>query len=168
MNLSYRSSSLVRVTLIGFAMVSSTLIATPALCQSEDSEPETPSIAEQVKGKWVLYRETPNGRFTTIKVHNGTESIVTSYDPNMNEVYSHRSEYTVDETGAACVFTYRNQKVLVGKDAGAVVPGPFSYLFRIDGERFLEVHGMMKGDKRNPSLTVWERLKDDPIKRPAT
>ena len=132
------------------------------------AEIETSSIAEQIKGKWVLYRETPNGRYMTIKVHNGTESIVTTYDPKLKEVYSHRSEYTLDDSGPVNVFTYRNKKVLTGRDAGAAVEGPVSYLFRIEGERFLEVHGMMKGDTRGPSLNVWERLKKDPIERPAT
>ena len=126
------------------------------------------SIAEQIKGKWVIYRESPQGKYMTIKVHNGRETIVTTYDPNLKEVYSHRSEYTLDDSGPVNVFTYRNKKVLVGRDAGATVEGPVSYLFRIDGERFLEVHGMMKEDTRGPSLNVWERLKKDPIERPAT
>lgn len=140
--------------------------ATAALEREDDVE--SPSIAEQIKRKWVIYRESPQGKYMTIKVHNGLETIVTTYDPNLKVVYSHRSEYTLDDSGPVNIFTYRNKKVLVGRDAGATQEGPVSYLFRIDGERFLEVHGMMKEDTRGPSLNVWQRLKKDPIERPVT
>ena len=45
------------------------------------------SIAEQIKGKWVIYRESPQGKYMTINVHNGRETIVTTYDPNLKPVY---------------------------------------------------------------------------------
>jgi hypothetical protein len=148
------------------------MVVTPnvltTICLADESDQATPTLAEKIKGKWVLYRETPQGRFMTIKIHNGSESIITTYDPSLKEVYAHRSDYIIDASGPANVFTYHNKKVLVGKGAGTVVPEHVSYLFRLDGERFLEVHGMMKNDTRKPSMTVWERLKEDPIKRPAT
>lgn len=137
---------------------------------ADDSSPKgsekADSVAEQIKGEWVSYRDTPNGRYMTIKEHTGDITLLTTYDPNQVAVYSHRSEYRIDDSGNVNIFRYRNQTVLVGPNAGAKDKRDKAYLFRIEGDRFIEVHGMMKGDQGMPSLKVWTRLKENPIPKP--
>lgn len=124
------------------------------------------SVAEQIRGEWVRYRDTPNGRYMTIKAHLADHTVVTTYDPNHKPVEAHRSEYRVDDTADVPVFRYRNKVVLIGLNAGAKDVRESAYLLRIDGDRFYEVHGMLPGDKGEPSLIVWERLKNNPIPKP--
>ena len=77
-----------------------------------------PDLAEQIRGEWVIYRDTPNGRYMTIKKHLGHQTEVTTYDPGNTAIHSHRSEYQLDVSGTAPIFRYRNREVLVGPDAG--------------------------------------------------
>jgi hypothetical protein len=145
----------------------------PVALNAVDDAPGTevdkkPNVAEQIKGEWVLYRNTPNGRFMTIKEHLGDQSVVTTYDPNNKPIQSHRSDYRIDASAAVSIFRYRNKVVLIGPNAGAKEERESAYIFRIDGDRFFEVHGMLTGDKVDPSLIVWERLKNNPIPKPQT
>lgn len=124
---------------------------------------KTPSVSDQIKGDWVHYQDTPNGRFMTIKEHLGDRTILTTYDPNQVAVYSHRSEYVVDESGEVPVFRYKNKVVLVGPNAGAKDPRESAYIFRVKADRFYVVHGMLPNDIQLPAVVVWERLKVNPI-----
>lgn len=126
-----------------------------------------PTVRERIKGEWVLYRETPNGRYMTIKQHHGDHTVVTTYDPKQNPVQSHRSEYTIDTSGDVPIFRYRNKVVLIGPNAGAKDKRESAYILRLDGDQFYEVHGMLPGDRGKPSLIIWERLKDNPVSKPA-
>jgi hypothetical protein len=124
------------------------------------------SAAEQIRGAWVRYRDTAEGRYTTIKEHFGDHTVVTTYDPQMKPVESHRSEYRVDEGGKVPTYLYRNRTVLVGPSAGAKDNRELTYLFRIEGDTFYEVHGMLPGDSGRPSLITWERHQK-PVPQPA-
>ena len=127
---------------------------------ADDDVAEKATAAEQIQGKWVIYRDTREGRIKTVKEHLDGRTVLTTYDADDKVLYSHRSEYEVDATGNVYVFRYRNQEVLVGPDAGKKDKRDKAYLFRIEGDRFFEVHGMLKGDTGGPYLVVWERLKD--------
>ncbi|QEG02038.1 hypothetical protein Mal15_61210 [Stieleria maiorica] len=149
-----------------FVWVPVSFMSLVAVGQVEESQPADagePTVGETIKGEWVLYRETPNGKYMTIKVHRGDHTVVTTYDPNKHPIQSHRSEYRIDTSGAVPVFRYRNKVVLVGPNAGAKDERESAYIFRIDGDRFYEVHGMLPDDKGKPSLMIWQRLKDNPI-----
>ena len=124
---------------------------------------EEPGLAEQLRGKWVLYRDTPQGRYKTVKEHEADRTVVTTYDPAGKPIHSHRSEFRIDERGSAPVFRYRNKIILIGPNAGAKDDRESAYLFRLDGNRLFEVDGMLPGDKGEPSLKIWERMKDAPV-----
>ncbi|MCO8123995.1 hypothetical protein NHH03_19785 [Stieleria sp. TO1_6] len=145
-------------------------LAAPAL--ADDSVPETrsakTSAADQIKGEWVQYRDTAEGRYMTIKQHLGDHTILTTYDPQQKPIYSHRSDYEVDESGDVNVFRYHSKVVLVGPNAGARSERKSAYVFRVDGDQFYEVHGMLPGDQGRPKLAVWQRLKNSPIAKPKT
>lgn len=137
---------------------------------SDDVAPPRPhpaaavaDIHESVQGEWVLYRDTPKGRFMTIKDHRGDHTVVTTYDPENRPVTSHRSDYRIDATGSVPVFRYRNKVVLIGPNAGEKDDSDSAYVFRIHGDTFYEVHGLLPDDQGKPTLIIWERLHDNPI-----
>lgn len=135
-----------------------------ALCRGEDGKedpkkPDASSPSAMIEGEWVSYADTANGRYTTIKEHRNGVTILTTYDPNQVAVHSHQSEYTVDDQGGAHIFRYRNRKVILGINAGAMDPREKAYLFHLDDDSFYEVHGMLPKDTGKPTIKVWKRLK---------
>ncbi len=148
-----------------------TLLTRPNLTSADDlgSDPsgaDKPTLAEQIRGEWVCYRDTPQGRFMTIKHHLEDQTVVTTYDPNNTPLQSHRSEYRIESSGSVSIFRYRNKVVLIGPNVGAKDERESAYLFRIEGDRFIEVRGMLNEDRGEPSLIIWKRLKENPIPKP--
>jgi hypothetical protein len=141
------------------------LMVSNATCFADKAEKqgseESVSAAEQILGKWVQYRDTKQGRIKIIKDHRGDHTILKVYGPNGESLYSHRSEYVVEETESIYVFRYRNKVVMTGPKAGEKDPKESAYIFRIEGDRFLELHGMLRTDQGKPSLVTWERLKEE-------
>lgn len=141
-------------------MVNATCFADDA--DSKESE-KSVSAAEQILGKWVQYRDTKQGRVKLIKDHRGDYTILTVYGPTGQRLYSHRSEYEVDGSGSVNVFRYRNKVILTGPNEGEKDPKESAYIFRIEGDRFLELHGMLRADQGKPSMIIWERLKENEL-----
>ena len=121
---------------------------------------DKPSVAQQILGEWEIYRTTADGKIKVVKEHRGDHTIISTYDPNGNLVYSRRSDYKIDSTGEVNIFRFSNSTILVGPNAGAKDPSEFAYLFRVEGDRFLEVTGMMADDTDEPGLKVWRRPTD--------
>jgi len=151
---------------LSVVLLASVVQSVPVAAWQADEDPANrPTLAEQIRGDWVIYRDTPNGRYMTIKEHLSDHSVVTTYDPNQNAVQSHRSEYRIDESGTVPVFRYKNKVVLIGPNAGEKTESESAYIFRVEGDRFFEVHGMLPGDNGKPSLISWERLRSNPIRK---
>lgn len=140
------------------------LMLSNAVCYADDTETKksenTITAAEQILGKWVQYRDTKQGRIKIIKDHRGDHTILKVYGPNGEGLYSHRSDYVVEESDSIYIFRYRNKVVLTGPKAGEKDPKESAYIFRIEGDRFLELHGMLRTDQGKPSIVIWERLKE--------
>jgi hypothetical protein len=159
---------------IGAVYLAWLCVHSPSLVRSASADDAQPAVAaelsieERIKGEWVLYRETPRGRYMTIKDHRGDHTVVTTYDPRHNPIQSHRSDYSIDVSGTIPIFRYRNKLILDGPNAGAKDERESAYILRVDGNRFYEVHGMLPGDRGTPSMIIWERLKDNPIPKPQT
>lgn len=143
------------------------LVASSCLSEESVNDGAVKTAAELIKGDWVRYRDTPNGRFMTIKEHLGDRTILTTYDPKRNPIASHQSEYVVDESGDIPVFRYKNKVVLIGPNRGAKDPRENSYIFRVIADKFYEVHGMLPNDGKRPGMTSWQRLKVNPFPKPA-
>lgn len=153
--------------LIG-ALALAVLLA-PSTCMAEElvDDGALKNASEQIKGDWVRYHETPNGRFTTIKEHLGDRTILTTYDPKRNAVSSYQSEYVVDVAGDFPIFRYKNKVVLLGPNQGAKDTRENAYIFRVIADKFYEVHGMLPNDNKRPGMILWERLKVNPFPKPA-
>lgn len=118
-------------------------------------------IRKTILGEWVFYRNTQNGRYKVIKEHDGNKTVLSTYDPNGTLIYSHQSDYEVDDAGSVNIFRYRNRTTLVGPDAGVSDPDVKAYVFRVENDQFIEVHNVLKEDVGLPRLTVWKRLGPD-------
>lgn len=133
-------------------------LAFAALAVADGDEQIEPIKA--VQGKWVRHLTTPNGPVTIVKEHKGRNTILTAYDDQKNVIYSHESEFKIEQLGKVRVFTFYNRKITAGPNAGQKIKEPDSFIFRVDNKRFIEVNGLLDGDANAPNLLIWERMEE--------
>lgn len=122
-------------------------------------EPIEPTKA--VQGKWVRHLNTATGPVKVVKEHNGQRTIVTGYNDKLNVIYSHESEFKVEQSGKVRIFTYFNRTITAGPNAGQKIKEPVSFVYRVAENRFIEVLGVLDGDTNAPNMIIWDRIKDE-------
>ena len=70
------------------------------------------------------------------------------------------SEFRLETTGKVRVFTFFNKVFTAGPNKGRTDNAPQSYIYRVTGNTFVEVRGMMVGDDERLSAFTWERVKE--------
>lgn len=122
---------------------------------------EPDELLKAVQGKWVRFQNAPGGKVTLIKEHRDQKTILTAYDERKRVLYSHTSEFTVEQSGRVKVFTFRNRTVTAGPDKGQQQKEPMSYVYRVVDGKFLEVRGVLDDDPNPPAMILWEPYKGD-------
>lgn len=113
---------------------------------------------DPVAGAWQRSVSTPQGDYHFLKTHVNGKTTLRVTGPDGAVVESKTSEYRVSETDSVRIFTYFNNVITAGPNAGGRAPGESSYVYRIAEDRFFEVHGMLKGDDGPVQVIVWERV----------
>ncbi len=148
-----------------FAVVSTTTfqvhadVAPKARPPAEDDDAQAKELAA-VQGRWARTMETEGGKIKVYKEHIGNKSIVTFMDSDGNVVGAKRSEFRLETTGDVRIFTFFNNVVTAGPQQGQIDAQPHSYIYRVVGDTFVEVNGMLIGDNRAPSAYTWTRVKE--------
>jgi hypothetical protein len=112
---------------------------------------------QAVQGTWIRQQRTPEGLVKVVKVHEGTTTTLTGYDPHGKAFYQHVSEFSVDTTGKVNTLTFFNRKIVKGQGAGSLNKEPSSYIYRIENDRFYEAQGLLAGDEQSVRVIVWQR-----------
>lgn len=127
----------------------------------------TPAWAEdadlaRLQGRWQRLTKDGQGRtIRVVKVHEGRTTGLTAYDAEGQVVYGHTSEFELGRTGDVRTFTYFNLVVTAGPNPGPTGGERHTYVYRVVGDRFVEVHGLLVGQEdEEPTLIVWDRMKD--------
>lgn len=115
--------------------------------------------AASVQGRWQRLTKDSQGRTVRFeKEHRGRKTILTAFDEAGAVAYSHTSEFELSRSGKVRVFTYFNLVVAGTKPAGAEERR--SYIYKVEGDRFFEVQGLLIGqEKDEPVFLVWDRMK---------
>jgi len=142
----------------GLVWLSVPLVLALALV-SRAAEPD--ELLKQVQGKWIRYQNAPGGKVTLIKEHRDRKTILTAYDERKRVLYSHTSDFTVEQSGRVRIFTFRNRTITAGPDKGQEQKEPSSYVYRIVEGKFLEVHGVLDDSPGPPAMILWEPYKGD-------
>lgn len=121
---------------------------------------EPNDLYQAVQGKWVRHQATANGRVKIVKEHKAQISIVTAYDDKGNVIYSHESEFKIEQSGKVRIFTFFNRTITAGPNAGQKTKEPVSFVFRVAENRFIEVYGVLDADTNAPNMIIWERAGD--------
>lgn len=124
-----------------------------------------PAVADalrEVQGRWMRQERTAAGQLVNIvKEHRGASTVLTAYDEQGTLLYAHESQFKLQAEGRLRVLMFYNRRITAGPNTGSFIKEPGSYIYRIDGGRFIEVQGMLEGDTSPPRIIVWERLEDD-------
>ena len=126
---------------------------------SKASEATAAEELARVQGKWVRTIETENGTFKAVKEHKGNKTTVTFLDPEDNVVAAKRSEFRLEKTDKVRIFTFFNNVITAGPQKGQTDESQTSYIYRITGDTFFEVNGLLIGDDSDPVAFSWERVK---------
>lgn len=105
-----------------------------------------------VQGKWERIMKADGGAFKVVKEHKGNETTVTILDFEGNVVVAKRSEFRLEQTGKVRIFTFFNNVITVGPDKGQMDKAPHFYIYRITGDTFVEVNGLLIGDGDEPVI----------------
>lgn len=124
------------------------------------SEQKATNELAKVQGKWVRTMRTNSDTFKVIKEHKGHETTVTWLDLDGNVVAAKRSEFCLEKTGKVQIFTFFNNVITAGPQEGQTDKAPKSYIYRVTGDTFFEVNGLLIGDDSEPVAFTWKRVKE--------
>ena len=85
---------------------------------------------------------------------------MTFLDAEGNVIAAKRSEFRVEQTGKVRIFTFFNNVISAGPQKGQTDNEPKSYIYRVNGDTFVEVNGLLMGDDAEPVAFTWERVKE--------
>jgi hypothetical protein len=126
----------------------------------ENKSPEEQDLAA-MQGRWTYSTTNQAGAvFRIEKVVKSTDDVVTHYDQNGNVIHAHTSTFDLTRHGPLRVFTIRNTLATAGPNTGQNQAGPRSYAYRVEGDNFLEVWGLLETDRGPPRVIIWTRVKD--------
>lgn len=139
-----------------------TAIPTRAEVPLESNASETIAAEElaKVQGKWVRTMRTDSGTFKVVKQHKGNETTVTFMDPEGSVVAAKKSEFRLEKTGQVRILTFFNNVVTAGPNKGQTNDEPHSYIYRVAGDSFFEVNGLLISDDAEPIVFKWKRVNE--------
>lgn len=127
--------------------------------QPIDGAPDEAELAK-VQGKWVRSVKTANGLVQIIKEHKGQETTLRFMDSDGKVLASKISEFRLEKTGRVRVFTFFNNVVTSGPQKGQVDKKEKSYIYRIEGDTFIEANGLLADDEGPTTVYQWKRIKE--------
>lgn len=129
-----------------------------------EKKPTISDVAAQelaaVQGKWFRTVETDRGTFKIEKEHKGNTTILTITDAEGEMVEQKESEFRIETTGKARVFTFFNNVFTAGPNKGRKDDTPQSYIYRITDDTFAEIRGVLIGDGDRLAAFTWQRVKE--------
>jgi len=97
--------------------------------------------------------------FRTVKEMGDGEETVVTYDDAGNVVESHQSQFKVEKRGPVRVFSFFNALVTAGPNKGHTQLDTNSYIYRLEGDTFIEAWGLLENDPNAPRMLGWRRVK---------
>ncbi|MEM8672127.1 MAG: hypothetical protein AAGG48_31715 [Planctomycetota bacterium] len=129
----------------------------------DDTEGANAKELAAVQGKWIRSVETDGGTFKILKEHFGNKTKLTVYGPKGKVFEEKTSEFRLEIRNNVRVFKFFNNRFTAGPNKGRMVKAPASYIYRVAGDTFFEIRGMLIGDDSAPSVTTWKRFRIDDL-----
>jgi hypothetical protein len=130
--------------------------AAPAVAPNQAAATEL----DKLQGTWVRTIRTDDGIFKIIKEHIGNETTVTWFDPTGKVMAAKKSQFRLAQTDKVRIFTFFNNVVTAGPQTGETEEAPTSYIYRVTGDTFVEVNGLLVDDDAEPNAFTWQRVNE--------
>ncbi|WP_339734503.1 hypothetical protein [uncultured Gimesia sp.] len=130
------------------------------------AEPAPEEDYQILEGKWVRNDKARNG--APLRVEQEFSGKVTKlhlYDSNGTLIHAHQAKYRLQRMSDANLFTYYDLEVLTGPNKGKIQKAPRSFIYRVKGNQFIQVEGILNDDKTPLLMTVWWKVKP-PVPQP--
>lgn len=134
--------------------------------QDEQPKREEDPLKEDLKsvqGQWTRKVLDRQGKQigTVVKVIRENKERVTHLDAEGKVVRAHAVEIELRRIGPVRVFTYTKFEFIKGPDEGKKLKGHGGYIYKVEGNRFIEVNGLLIGQEKEPTtVLVWEKAKE--------
>jgi len=120
------------------------------------AEPAPEEDYQILEGKWVRNDQDSKGSPLRVEQEISNKiSTVSVYDRNGALVHSHQAKFRLQRTSDVSLFTYFDLKVLEGPNKGRQQKTPITFVYRVKDNKFIQVEGIMKGDKTPLRLLTW-------------
>lgn len=143
-------------------------VSLTGLTFGQDKKPDTGESLKaelaSLQGKWEQATTTTPGQQKNariVKEVSGDRETVHRYDPDGKLLQTARATFKLSEAGPVRVFTFFNGEVIDGLGKGRKQSKAISYIYRLDGDEWIEVGGMLTNEayaKDVPYLTKWKRV----------
>jgi hypothetical protein len=131
---------------------------------SESSGKRTASGAGDkgsLQGTWEQRPEegpaaTPRQR--VVKHVRGDTETVTTYGPNDQVIHAQSARFRLSQRGGVPVYTFYDRRITAGAEQGKADASPRSFIYRLRGDEFDEVWGLLPGqEQRELVVHRWRR-----------
>jgi hypothetical protein len=113
-----------------------------------------------VQGRWERTDKDQDGKTVRItKDIDGNKETITYIGEDGTIAAAHQVDFKLEESSGINIFKYFNMTSTAGPDKGKTFPGEFSYIYKVDKQRFVEAVGLMGDDTREPRIVIWTRSK---------
>lgn len=138
--------------MISAAFLCLVVLAGAAWADDKDAE------AAKVQGRWRRTVKTDRGTFEYVKEHRGNVSTLTIRDADGKILAAKKSTFRLEAAGKVRIFTFFDNVFTAGPHKGQTDAAAHSYVYRVTGDKFFEVNGLLADDIVEPSAIVWERI----------
>lgn len=130
------------------------------------AEPAPEEDYQNLEGKWVRNDQDSKGAPLRIEQEISKKtSKLNVYDRNGTLLHSHQAKIRLQRLSDLSLFTYFDLEVLAGPNKGRQQKTPVTFVYRLKGNQFIQVEGILKGDKSRPKILTWWKNKS-PVPTP--
>jgi len=111
-----------------------------------------------MQGTWTYeYKNQAGAVFRVEKAVVEERDTVSHFDQQGNLIHAHVSDFELVRQGPLRLFKILNSTVTAGPDTGKQHGAPRAFCYRIEGDKMMEVWGLLETDRGGPRVIVWAR-----------
>jgi hypothetical protein len=113
---------------------------------------------ERIQGLWTRTERT--GLFAKQRVNKevkGDTETVTYYDSSDEVASAHTVKIELYRAGPLKIFAFRDQTFTAGPNEGEKHQGPVAYVYKVVGDTFIEIWGVLEEDDSTVRVLRWTR-----------
>jgi len=140
------------------------LFAAPSFAAPSPEDETTRRDLDAVQGKWERPLPDQTGRVIgrAVKEIEGTKETISYFGPNGEVLQVHTVKITLERTPNVMVFHHSGIEITAGPNKGKKSPHPGAYLYKVEGDTFLEIQGLMIQEKSETMKVLkWQRVVEE-------